>query len=80
VLQYAQKFASTPGKRDGLYWETRASELPSPLGSLVAHARTEGYRRDKGSASTPFHGYLFRILTRQGPAWSRTRRSTACPA
>jgi Protein of unknown function (DUF2950) len=41
VLQYAQKFASTPGKRDGLYRETRASELPSPL-VLPRRARTDG--------------------------------------
>jgi hypothetical protein len=66
VLQYAQKFASTPGKRDGLYWETKAGQPPSPLGALVARARSEGYRRAQ-SGPTPFHGYLFRILTRQGP-------------
>ena len=66
VLQYAQKFASTPGKRDGLYWVTKVGESPSPLGELVARARGEGYRR-AASGPTPFHGYLFKILTSQGP-------------
>ena len=66
VLQYAQKFASTPGKRDGLHWETKAGEPLSPLGSLVAQARKEGYRRDQAGGPTPYHGYFFRILTSQG--------------
>ena len=68
ILEYAQKFASTPGKRDGLYWDTQPNETPSPLGDLVVKARAEGYRRDKGGGPTPYHGYLYRILTAQGPA------------
>ena len=36
--EYAAKFASTPGKKDGLYWPTSAGEPPSPLGTLVARA------------------------------------------
>jgi hypothetical protein len=67
---YAQKFVSTPGKRDGLYWETPPGAKPSPLGSLVSQARTEGYpagkARPAGTARRPYHGYYFRILTRQG--------------
>jgi len=69
VAVYAQKFISSPGKRDGLYWETAESERPSPLGSLVAAARAEGYgRKDDSSAPkrAPYHGYYFKILTRQG--------------
>jgi len=68
ILEYARKFASTPGKRDGLYWATRAGELPSPLGPLIERARAEGYRRAKGGGPTPYHGYLYRILTAQGLA------------
>ena len=68
ILQYAQQFASTPGKRDGLYWPTKPGEPPSPLGDLVVRARAEGYRRDASGGPTPFHGYLYRILTAQGPA------------
>ena len=69
---YAQKFVSSPGQHDGLYWDTPPGAPPSPLGSLVAQARAEGYAtagqsRPAGSPQRPFHGYLFRILTRQGP-------------
>jgi len=69
ILEYAQKFGSTPGKRDGLFWETKPGEPLSPLGDLVARARAEGYKRAK-SGPTPYHGYLYRILTSQGPAAS----------
>jgi hypothetical protein len=67
ILEYAQRFASSPGQRDGLYWPTQAGEPESPLGALVTRARAEGYER-KGEGPTPFHGYLYRILTSQGPA------------
>ena len=68
VLEYAQHMASTPGKRDGLYWEAKASEPMSPLGPLVAKARAEGYRRSETQRGpVPFHGYYYRILTGQGP-------------
>jgi hypothetical protein len=65
LLQYAQKFASAPGRRDGLYWPTKPGELPSPLGPLVARARDEGYRRGS-SERVAYWGYYFRILTAQG--------------
>ena len=65
---YAQKFRSTPGKKDGLYWPTAENEPASPFGPLVAEAHTEGYGRNKGTGPHPFHGYYFRILTRQGKA------------
>lgn len=48
VLEYAQKFVSSPGARDGLFWPTRADEPASPLGPLAAQARAEGYGRSKG--------------------------------
>ena len=65
VLQFAQTFASTPGKRDGLYWPTDPGEPASPLGLFVARARGEGYSR-ASSAPTAYWGYYFRILTAQG--------------
>ena len=68
ILEYAQQFKSTPGKRDGLYWPTKADEPPSPLGDLVVNAYAKGYRLAKDGAPAPFNGYLFRILTAQGPA------------
>jgi hypothetical protein len=64
--QYATKFMSTPGKRDGLYWATTTDEPPSPLGPLVAQARREGYKRTAGKP-IPYHGYYYTILTGQGP-------------
>ena len=66
LLQYASKFMSTPGKRDGLYWATMADEPPSPWGLLVARARGEGYKRE-GSKPIPYHGYYYKMLTGQGP-------------
>jgi hypothetical protein len=67
LREYATRFASTPGKRDGLYWATKPGEKPSPLGPLVVKARAEGYRKGQGSAPAPYHGYYYRILTAQGP-------------
>ncbi len=63
---YAQRIVSQPGKRDGLYWPTSQSEEASPLGELFAQATAQGYR--KGAGRTPFHGYYFKILTKQGAA------------
>ena len=65
VFAYAQKFASSPGKRDGLYWPVKAGEPPSPLGDLVAEAAGQGYsKKEKGPA--PFHGYYYKMLKGQG--------------
>jgi hypothetical protein len=62
---YAQKIASSPGKHDGLYWKSEDPEKLSPLGEFAAKAAAEGYRHTEGQP-TPFHGYFFRILTREG--------------
>jgi hypothetical protein len=67
LREYARKFISDPGKRNGLYWHTDPGEPPSPLGSLVADASAEGYRRDDSGQLQPFHGYFYRILDSQGP-------------
>ena len=40
--EYAQRLASAPGRRDGLYWEAKPDEPPSPFGLLVAKARQGG--------------------------------------
>lgn len=69
ILEYAQHLRSTPGTHDGLYWSTRTGDEVSPLGPLVAHARFEGYRhktRILTDEQSPYHGYYFKILTRQG--------------
>src|SRR5262249_48048363 len=61
---YAQKVKSSPGKQDGLYWETKEGEEDSPFGPLVADARTAGYTPSE--EPRPFHGYQYRILKAQG--------------
>ena len=73
LFEYAQKLASSSGKRDGLYWPTKAGEPESPLGPLVAQARAEGYGvKGKAAKGQPkpgagaYHGYRARILTSQG--------------
>jgi hypothetical protein len=69
VLAYAQKLRSDPGKKNGLFWRAAQGEEVSPLGELVARARMEGYKKGKSlfkEQPTPFHGYYFKILTRQG--------------
>jgi hypothetical protein len=65
--RYATKFLSTEGKQDGLYWKTNDNETPSPIGPLVVSATSEGYTAKRGQ-QTPFHGYYYRILAKQGPA------------
>jgi hypothetical protein len=100
VAEYARRFMSSPGQRDGLYWDTAEGEKPSPLGILVAAARAEGYGAGGQSSErnrldmqninlvnvqqtdqnpdqnrgdlpvqsrNPYHGYYFKMLTRQGP-------------
>jgi hypothetical protein len=64
---YALRFLSAEGKHDGLFWKTSENEAPSPIGPLIANAASEGYSGKQGEAR-PFHGYYYRILTKQGPA------------
>ncbi len=66
VLEYAQRFGSTPGQKDGLYWRRDLDGTLSPLGPFVAEAEAAGYRKKNENERQPFHGYYFRILTRQG--------------
>jgi hypothetical protein len=69
VLAYAQFLRSTPGSHDGLFWPAKPGEELSPLGPLVAQAHGEGYHRTAkmmNDQRAPYHGYYFKILTRQG--------------
>lgn len=69
VLEYAQRLASTPGNKDGLYWPPELDGEISPLGPLVADAQSEGYgmkAKGQDSSREPFHGYFFKILNQQG--------------
>ena len=83
VAEYAQHLISSPGKHDGLFWETAENQNPSPLGPLIAAARAEGYgpkgqttdasgpggsgKEAAAADHAPYYGYYVRILTRQGP-------------
>jgi Protein of unknown function (DUF2950) len=83
IAEYAQNLVSTPGAHDGLYWETSEDDKPSPLGKLFAAAEAKAHgpnASESGAAGkrgpnqeapeidhAPYHGYYFRILTRQGP-------------
>lgn len=66
LLEYAQKFLSDPGKKNGLYWEAKAGEPESPLGPIMVQARSQGYGAKITTAPGPYHGYNYRILTAQG--------------
>jgi hypothetical protein len=66
VHQYAQKFVSDAGKQNGLYWQVSDDQPESPLGPLAANASAEGYGGSAQQAPQPFHGYLYRIISKQG--------------
>jgi DUF2950 family protein len=65
LLQYAQKFASSQGRRDGLYFPVRAGEPASPLGPLFD--RTQAGGKGEEGKRAPYFGYYYRILKAQGP-------------
>jgi Protein of unknown function (DUF2950) len=62
---YAQRVVSQLGEKDGLYWPALSGEDESPLGEFAAAAAAEGYPIE--DQRNPYHGYRYRILTRQGP-------------
>lgn len=65
---YAQKFMSTEGQRDGLYYPVKEGEKPSPLGELFANAQAKGQLKEQAQGGPrPYFGYYYRILTSQGP-------------
>lgn len=68
LLEYAQKFVSDSGKKNGLYWDTKQGEPESPLGPIMSQARSTGYNLKASATPSPYHGYYYRILTAQGKA------------
>jgi hypothetical protein len=64
--EFAQKITSDQGQHNGLYWQAVDGEPQSPIGPLVASAVAEGYAKSRDGAPTPYRGYYYRILTRQG--------------
>jgi Protein of unknown function (DUF2950) len=63
VNQYAQRIISTPGKHDGLAWQTPDGKWDGPIGENAATALDKGY-----AVGHPYHGYYFTVLKGQGPA------------
>lgn len=74
IREYAQKAVSTPGKKDGLFWKSDNPKDQSPFGPFAAEAVAEGYRRS-GNEPVPYHGYYYKILTRQGEAADGGKRN-----
>lgn len=67
---YAARFISSPGRKDGLYWPVQSGDAPSPLGPLIGMASRQGYThepRREGEGPRLYHGYYYRLLTEQGP-------------
>lgn len=62
VRKFAQRLVSTAGAQDGLYWDPAvANGEESPFGPNIAEFLKSGRQ-----AGEPYHGYYFRVLTRQG--------------
>ncbi len=64
MLQYAQKWLSTPGKQDGLSWYDADGKPAGPIGDEIGKLLAAGYT----NKAEPVNGYYFRTLTGQGPA------------
>jgi hypothetical protein len=63
ILEYAQTILSSPGKKDGLYWEGESETLvPKSFADAAAVMLAA-----KGKKAEPYHGYFFHILKAQGP-------------
>ncbi len=69
ILEYARRFRSEAGKKNGLYWEAKTGDEQSPLGPLAAQAQSAGYTAQgagAGQTAAPYHGYYYKILEGQG--------------
>jgi len=66
--EYAQQIFSDEGQHNGLYWKAAEGAPESPIGPLVASAVAEGYVKGRNGPPTPYRGYLYHILTSQGPS------------
>ncbi len=64
VLEFAQKFNSTNGRYDGLFWKNGENESQSPLSSVVKDASE--YLTATTRTNPIFKGYHYKILTAQG--------------
>ena len=60
---YARRLLSSPGRKDGLYWDAAPGEPESPIGPALATAQAQG----QGGTEDGYYGYRFRLLYSQGP-------------
>jgi hypothetical protein len=75
IAEYAQRLRSTPGQRDGLFWEVQDGDAESPMGPLFASATSEGYRPGEKQQPEPYHGYIYKALKAAGPHAPGGKRS-----
>ncbi|HSB70996.1 MAG TPA: DUF2950 family protein [Candidatus Methylomirabilis sp.] len=68
--EYAQRFRSTPDRKDGLFWEGASHRAEGPIAALAEAAAKEGYRPSEEGALPVYRGYVYKILTAQGPGAS----------
>jgi hypothetical protein len=73
IAVYAERFISSPGKRDGLYWPAGPGSVVSPISAQITKAVREGYRKPD-ERPVPYHGYFYKILKAQGPQARGGRR------
>ena len=69
IFEYARRFRSEAGKKNGLYWEAKSGAEASPLGPLAAQAQGAGYSTQApgaGQTAVPYYGYYYKILEGQG--------------
>jgi len=65
---YAQKLVSDEGKHNGLYWQSQPDERASPVGPFIALAAAQEYVKSSAESPQPYHGYIYKLVTAQGPA------------
>jgi hypothetical protein len=61
--QYAQKFVSDPGTKNGLYWSAAEGQPVSPLGQYGDFAKAVA---NAGDHPPLFNGYYYRVLAKPG--------------
>jgi len=64
--EYARQIFSNEGQHNGLFWNSTGLEPQSPIGPLVASAVAKGRDARQTGEATPFRGYYFELITRQG--------------
>jgi hypothetical protein len=64
--EYTMEIFSDEGQHNGLYWKAAEGESLSPIGPLVASAFVKDSSKSPEGAPTPYRGYYYRLLTRQG--------------